>query len=204
MKKYTLPELPYDYDSLEPLYSAEMLELHHSKHHAAYVKGANQALAQLKTAREKQDFSMLNQLQKTLAFNISGHILHSIFWQNMSPDGGGDPSRTLTQTLNAEFGTVNNLREQMTEAAKSLQGSGWITLAWEPAGQGLIVEQVYDHQGNIGNGSLPLLVIDCWEHAYYLQYQNDKAKWIDSFWELVNWKDVEQRLATASDLQFAA
>lgn len=204
MNKYKLPDLPYKLDALEPLYSKETLELHHSKHHAAYVQGANKVLENLQDARDKQDFSMINQLQKTLAFNISGHVLHSIFWRNMSPDGGGEPSTGFARTLAAEFGSVSNLRKQMTEAAKSLQGSGWVSLAWEPAGRGMIVEQVYDHQGNTGNASLPVLVIDCWEHAYYLQYRNEKAKWVEKFWELVNWKDVEQRLANASDLRYAA
>ena len=199
MKKYALPGLPYDTKALAPAYSQEQLEIHHDKHHAGYVKGANATLKALAEARKNDDYSHLNQLQKNLAFNISGHVMHSIFWRNMSPDGGGNPKADLAKLIRRDFASVDALREQMTEAGKSLQGSGWVSLAWEPMGQGLIVEQVYDHQGNLGSATIPLLVIDCWEHAYYLQYQNRKADWLDSFWEIVNWDDVQQRYTAARE-----
>lgn len=194
MSEYTLPDLPYELDALEPHYSSELLELHHGKHHAGYVKGANSTLEKLSDMRESGDFTALNQLQKNLAFHLSGHVLHSLFWRNMSPDGGGDPEGDLASTIKKGFGSIDAMREQMSEAATSLQGSGWASLAWEPVGGRLVVEQVFDHQGNIGNATLPILVLDMWEHAFYLQYRNEKAKWVDAYWEIVNWKDVAQRL----------
>jgi len=169
MKTYTLPELKYGYSALEPHYSARLLELHHSKHHAAYVAGANATLEKLAEAREKRNFETINQLQKNLAFHASGHVLHSLFWRNMSPHGGGRPAGELGAAVQESFDSFDALEGQLTEAALNVQGSGWGALAWEPVGQRLVVEQVYDHQGNIGNGTVPLLVLDMWEHAYYLQ-----------------------------------
>ncbi|HYB99909.1 MAG TPA: superoxide dismutase [Candidatus Limnocylindrales bacterium] len=203
MKKYSLPELPYDYSALEPHYSARLLELHHSKHHAAYVDGANTTLEKLEAAREKKDFSAINQLQKNLAFHLSGHVLHSLFWNNMSPHGGGMPDGELDACIRESFGSVEALQAQMTEAALNVQGSGWGALAWEPVGKSLVVEQIYDHQGNIGNGTVPLLVLDMWEHAYYLQYQNVKAEWVKAFWRIVNWQDAAQRFAKVRTLDLA-
>jgi superoxide dismutase, Fe-Mn family len=203
MKRYSLPELPYDYSALEPHYSAKQVELHHSKHHAAYVDGANTVLDKLETAREKKDFSAINQLQKNLAFHLSGHVLHSLFWNNMCPKGGGNPEGELEAAICESFRSTDSMRSQMTEAALNVQGSGWGALAWEPVGKGLVVEQIYDHQGNIGNGTVPILVLDMWEHAYYLQYQNVKASWVESFWKVVNWQDVAQRFARVRTLDLA-
>ena len=175
-KRYTLPDLPYDYAALEPHYAARLLELHHDKHHAAYVTGANTTLEKLAEARDKGDFAGINQLQKNLAFHLSGHVLHSLFWRNMSQHGGGEPERELLDAIKDSFGSLANLKGQLNEAALNVQGSGWGTLAWEPLAKRLVTEQVYDHQGNIGNGTVPLLVLDMWEHAYYLQYQNVKGR----------------------------
>jgi Fe-Mn family superoxide dismutase len=203
MKPYTLPELPYDYSALEPHYSAKQVELHHSKHHAAYVQGANAVLEKLETAREKKDFSAINLLQKNLAFHLSGHVLHSLLWNNLSPKGGGDPDGELAAGIYESFRSVDGMRAQMTEAATNVQGSGWAALAWEPVSKTLVVEQIYDHQGNIGNGTVPILVLDMWEHAYYLQYQNEKAKWVTAFWKLVNWPDVAQRFTKVRTLDLS-
>jgi Fe-Mn family superoxide dismutase len=200
MKRYTLPDLLYDYSALEPHYSGEVLELHHGKHHAAYVAGANATLDKLAEAREKKSFAALNQLQKSLAFHVSGHVLHSLFWKNMIPHGGGRPDRELAAAIGESFGSFDGLKSQLTEAALNVQGSGWGAVAWEPLGQRLVVEQVYDHQGNIGNGTVPLLVLDMWEHAYYLQYRNVKADWVNAFWEVVNWEDVAQRFNSVRTL----
>lgn len=204
--RYRLPELGYAADSLAPVYSQELLELHHDKHHAAYVKGANKALADLADARAQSNYAALNQLQKDLAFHLSGHILHSMFWQNMSPKGGGTPDGGLEQAIRAGFGSVDALREQFEHAATSIQGSGWAALCFEPLSETLIVEQIYDHQGNLGNGSVPLLVLDMWEHAYYLQYRNEKQRWARSFWDVVDWTDVASRLESVEpmDLRLAA
>jgi Fe-Mn family superoxide dismutase len=201
MPVYSLPELPYDYAALEPHYSAEVLELHHDKHHKAYVDGANTALDKLDQARTSDDFGTINQLQKNLAFHLSGHVLHSMFWENLSPNGGGKPEGDLAAAIDAGFGTFEGLRNQLTESALNVQGSGWGALTWEPLGQRLIVEQVYDHQSNVGQGAPPLLVLDMWEHAYYLQYKNVKADWVKAFWEIVNWPDVASRFERARQLK---
>jgi superoxide dismutase, Fe-Mn family len=193
MAAYSLPDLPYDYAALEPHYSAEVLELHHDKHHAAYVKGANTALEKLDAARTSDDFDAIVGLQKSLAFNVSGHVMHSLFWKNLSPDGGGKPEGELASAIDEFFGDFEAFRSQLSAVTTSIQGSGWGALAWEPVGQRLIVEQVYDHQGNVGNGSGPILVIDAWEHAFYLQYKNVKADYVDAIWNIVNWADVTER-----------
>jgi superoxide dismutase, Fe-Mn family len=192
---YALPELPYGYDALEPHVSRELLELHHDAHHAAYVKGANEALDKLEDARRERRFDYIGQLEKSLAFNVAGHVLHSLLWKNLTPNGNGAPERELEAQLERDFGDVASFKEQLTAAAAAVQGSGWGALSWEPLGRRLVVEQVYDHQGNTGNATVPILVVDMWEHAYYLQYRNKKAAWLEAFWQLVNWTDVAERLA---------
>ena len=200
IQTYELPSLDFEYTALEPHYDAEALELHHRKHHAAYVAGANDTLSNLWEARGRHDYASLNQLQKNLAFHLSGHVLHSMFWKNLSPDGGGKPSGELVGALDRAFEGQQLFREQFSNAALGMQGSGWAALSWDPVGSSLVVEQIYDHQGNTGNGTIPLLVLDMWEHAFYLQYRNDKQKWVDAFWELVDWTDVEKRLANVASL----
>lgn len=192
---YALPELSYGYDALEPHVSRELLELHHDAHHAAYVKGANDTLDKLDDARHDRRFEYIGQLEKSLAFNVAGHVLHSLLWKNMKPDGGGSPEGDLAASLERDFGGFESFKAQLTAAAAAVQGSGWGALSWEPLGRRLVVEQVYDHQGNTGNATTPILVIDMWEHAYYLKYRNKKAAWIEAFWQLVNWTDVAERLA---------
>jgi len=193
----TLPDLPYDYGALEPAMSGEILELHHSKHHATYVKGANDTVEQLAEARDKGELGGIVGLEKTLAFNISGHVLHSIFWQNLSPDGGDKPDGALGTAIDEHFGSFDKFRAQLTKATATTQGSGWGVLAWEPLGQRLLVTQVYDHHGNVAAGMTPLLAFDAWEHAYYLQYKNVKPDYIERLWDLVNWTDVSARLEAA-------
>jgi len=200
---YTLPELPYDYSALEPHYQAENLELHHSKHHAAYVTGANTTLEKLEEARSKEEFGSLVGLEKTMAFNLSGHVLHSLFWKNLSPDGGGRPEGELAQAITEHFGSFEAFQAQLTQAAVLVQGSGWGALAWEPLGQRLVVEQIYDHHANLSQSSIPLLVIDVWEHAYYLQYRNVRADFVKAIWNVVNWPDVARRFAAARQVSFS-
>jgi Fe-Mn family superoxide dismutase len=197
MARYSLPELPYDYSALEPWYSAEVLELHHAKHHAAYVKGANDAIEALAAARDSDDFAQLTMLEKNLAFHLSGHVLHSVLWANLASDGGGEPTGELAAAIVEHFDSFDRFRRHLTAATVSVQGVGWGALAWEPTGQRLVVEQVYDHQGNIGQAAIPLLVIDSWEHAYYLQYRNMKADYVEAIWHLVNWPDVARRFEVA-------
>ncbi len=200
MPKYELPELPYDYSALEPNLSAEILELHHDKHHKAYVDGANTTFEKLVEVRESGDFGTINQLEKNMAFHLSGHVLHSLFWTNMSPDGGGEPEGELAAAVKEWFGSYDGFKSQLTEAAMNVQGSGWGALSWEPMAGRLIVEQVYDHQGNVGQGGPPLLVLDMWEHAYYLQYKNVKKDWVDAYWNVVNWPDVAARFERVRSL----
>ena len=200
---YKLPDLPYDYAALEPHLSARILELHHGKHHAAYVDGANAVQEALAKARATDDYDAINQLQKNLAFHLSGHVLHSLFWKNMSPDGGGTPEGDLGAAIDEYFGSLDAFCAQMTAAAMNVQGSGWGALSWEPMGSRLIVEQVYDHQGNVGQGGPPILVLDMWEHAYYLQYENRKKEWVEAYWETVNWPDVAARFGNARQLDLA-
>lgn len=199
---YVLPDLSYDYGALEPHIDGRIMELHHGKHHAAYVKGANTALEKLAGISGDSDFSAISMIEKDLAFNVSGHVLHSVFWTNLSPDGGDEPTGDLTAALEAGFGGVEAFRVLMTEAAGSIQGSGWALASWEPLAERVIVQQVHDHQGNHGQGTTPLLAIDAWEHAYYLQYKNDKASFFDAIWNVVSFADVACRLeaARASDL----
>jgi Fe-Mn family superoxide dismutase len=197
MDTYTLPDLPYDPGALEPHLSARILELHHDKHHAAYVKAANTTLDQLHELRDKGDFSSTAPLERKLAFNVSGHVLHSVLWTNLSPDGGGRPSGALGAALDEHFGGYEGLRQQMIECAGTIQGSGWALASWEPMAGRLVVQQVHDHQGEHGQGTVPLLAIDAWEHAYYLQYENRKPEYLEAIWNVISWPDVERRYEAA-------
>lgn len=201
MGAYTLPDLDYDYGSLEPAMSGEILELHHSKHHAAYVKGANDTLDQLAEAADKATPTQTVGLEKTLAFNLSGHVLHSIFWKNLSPEGGGRPDGELAAAIDEYFGSFESFHQRLTTATTAVQGSGWGVLGYEPLGGRLILEQVYDHHGNVGNGTVPLLAFDAWEHAYYLQYRNVRPDYVQRLWDLVNWRDVSARFEIARNNQ---
>ena len=204
MIPYELPELHYDYSALEPHYSAHMLELHHDKHHAAYVKGVNEALDKLRAACAGDDLSAIVGLEKTLAFNLSGHVLHSLFWLNLAPDGGDRPDGDLAAAVDEFFGSFDAFRKQLSEAAATVQGSGWGALSWEPLGERLYIEQIYDHQGNSGQSGVPLLVIDAWEHAYYLQYENRRPEYVDAIWNILDWRDVAARFDRARDLVLIA
>ncbi|MEV4800231.1 superoxide dismutase [Nonomuraea sp. NPDC049421] len=197
MGQYSLPDMPYDYAALEPAITGEILELHHAKHHAAYVKGANDTLERLAEARDKGEFGGLVGLEKTFAFNLSGHVLHTIFWQNLSPDGGDRPDGDLAAAIDEHFGSFEAFKKQLTTATSTVQGSGWGMLAWEPLGRRLVVEQVYDHHGNVGMNTTPLLVFDAWEHAYYLQYRNVRPDYVEKLWDLINWTDVIARYDAA-------
>ena len=197
MTQYRLPDLPYDYGALEPHVSGKIMELHHDKHHKTYVEGANTAIEQLDEAREKSDFTRLSALEKALAFNLSGHILHSLFWQNMAPKAGGEPDGELAQAIQRDFGGFDQFKRQLSQTAGTIMGSGWAALVWEPLGKRLLTTQIYDHQSNLSQAGIPLLVLDAWEHAFYLQYQNRKKEFFDAVWNVWNWKDVGTRFAAA-------
>ncbi len=199
MAKYTLPELPYDYSALEPHISATIMELHHSKHHQTYVNGANTTLDLLAEAREKGDFANINRLQKDLAFNLGGHTNHSIFWTNLSPNGGDKPTGDLEAAIDDQFGSFDAFRGQFTAAALGVQGSGWAGLFWDSIGQNLIIQQFFDQQGQIVAGTVPLLLLDVWEHAYYLDYKNVRADYVKAFWNIANWADAQERFAAARE-----
>ncbi|MEL0316831.1 MAG: superoxide dismutase [Aquiluna sp.] len=195
MMNYTLPELNYDYSALEPHISARIMELHHSKHHQAYVTGANAALAAMAEARETNNFANLPKLQKDLAFNLGGHINHSIFWQNLSAESSA-PEGELASAIAEYFGSFEAFQSHFSAAAMGIQGSGWAYLAWDVVGNQMIIGQLYDQQGNLSVATIPLLMLDMWEHAFYLDYQNVKADYVKAFWNIVNWQDVARRFAS--------
>lgn len=198
MTVYTLPELPYDYAALEPHISGTIMELHHDKHHANYVGGANTALEKLEAARESGDFAAINLYEKNLAFNLGGHTNHTIFWQNMTPDGQGRPEGELAAAIDEYFGSFEKFQGQFAAAALGLQGSGWGILAWDALAGRLVTFQLTDQQGNIPVATVPLLMLDMWEHAFYLQYKNVKADYVKAVWNVFNWDDVAERYAAAT------
>ena len=194
---YTLPELPYDYSALEPFISGEIMQLHHDKHHQAYVDGANTALDKLAEARAKGDFFAINKLEKDLAFNLGGHINHSVFWTIMAPAVGATPAGELAAAIDEFFGSFDAFKAQFAQTALGIQGSGWAVLAWDPVGQRLNTLQLFDQQGNIPLAQVPVLQLDMWEHAFYLQYKNVKADYVNAWWNVVNWPAVQRRFDAA-------
>jgi Fe-Mn family superoxide dismutase len=203
MAEYSLPDLRYDFGALEPHISGRIMELHHDKHHGGYVKGANTTLEQLAEARQKEDFSKLSSLEKALAFNLSGHLLHSLFWQNLAPKGGDRPAGALGEAITRDFGSFEKFRKQLTAAASTIMGSGWGALVWEPVGKRLVTTQIYDHQSNLTQAGVPVLVLDAWEHAYYLQYENRKTDFFEVVWNCWNWEDAAQRFEAVRKLDIA-
>ena len=193
MAEYTLPDLPYDYDALEPHISGRIMELHHDKHHGTYVAGANTALERLAEARDKGALETVNLYEKNLAFNLAGHINHAVFWVNLSPDGGDRPVGDLATAIDEHFGSFDAFQKHFAAAAVGIQGSGWAVLAWDSVGQKLIVFQLYDHQGNLPLGVVPIVLLDMWEHAFYLDYKNVKGDYVTAFWNIINWADVSAR-----------
>ena len=197
MTLYTLPELPYDYAALEPHISGRIMELHHDKHHAAYVAGANAALEKLEAARDAGDHAAINLHEKNLAFNLGGHINHSVFWKNLSPPGGGQPEGELAAAITDSFGSFERFQAQFTAAALGIQGSGWAVLAYDSLSGTLVTFQLFDQQGNVPVGTIPLFQVDMWEHAFYLDYLNVKADYVKAVWNIANWADVAKRFDAA-------
>ncbi|MCC2333484.1 superoxide dismutase [Cellulomonas wangsupingiae] len=197
MADYTLPDLPYDYAALEPHISGRIMELHHDKHHAAYVAGANTALEKLAAAREADDFATVNLQEKNLAFNLGGHVNHSVFWENLSPDGGDQPVGELAAAIDEFFGSFAAFQKHFAANALGIQGSGWSILGWDSVGQKLAIFQLYDQQSNYPLGLVPIVVLDMWEHAFYLDYVNVKADYVKAWWNIVNWADAAERFARA-------
>lgn len=197
MTVYTLPELPYDYAALEPHISAKIMELHHDKHHKTYVDGANTALEQLAAARDAGEFGAITKLEKDLAFHLGGHTNHTIFWNNLSGDGGGEPEGELAAAIAEFFGDHAKFQAHFSANATAIQGSGWSVLAWDSIAERLNIFQLFDQQGNVPVGTQPILMLDMWEHAFYLDYLNVKADYVKAFWNIVNWQDAQARFDAA-------
>ncbi len=196
-KTYALPPLPYAYNALEPHVSEQIMKLHHDKHHQAYVNGANAALDKLEKARAGTMQIDLKATLRDLSFNIDGHKLHSIFWPNMAPagKGGGNPGGKLADRITTDFGGFDKFKAQFSDAAKAVEGSGWALLCYDNEVDSLVMTQV-EKQNFMELAELPILLgLDVWEHAYYLQYWNDRAKYVEAWWNVVNWSDVDGRLS---------
>lgn len=195
---HELPPLPYDYKALEPWYDEETLHLHHDKHHAAYVSGLNAADDKVQAMLKSGDFAAARSVAGDLAFHGSGHILHSIFWTNMKPSGGGVPSGALADAINRSFGGYDAFKGLFLATTNAVQGSGWGVLAYRKADDALVVSGAEKHENVTQSGVTPLLVLDVWEHAYYLKYQNRRPEWTKAFIEnLVNWDNVSDRYKAA-------
>jgi Fe-Mn family superoxide dismutase len=197
MQKYTLPELPFDYSALEPHISGRSMELHHSQHHAAHVRHANQTLEALAEARDQEKQDRISYLERALAFHVSGHVLHSIFWQGLAPKAGGRPEGELALQLDHDFESFDGFKKQMTAIAGSITESGWSALVWDPQAKRLVITQVYEHQSNLARVGIPVVVVDAWEHAYYLQYENRKLDFFDAVSNLWSWPDISSRFEWA-------
>lgn len=195
-KFYTFPELPYGYKDLEPYISEEQLRIHHDIHHQGYVNGANAILGKLDKARKEGTELDIKSTLNALSFNIGGHILHSLFWPNMAPTvkgGGGEPQGKLAEVINNEFGSLERFKKEFTEAAKSVEGSGWAALTFCRKTQRPIIMQIEKHNLNTYPDFQILMVLDVWEHAYYLDYKNQRAKFVEAFWSIVNWEEANKR-----------
>ncbi len=197
---HQLPDLPYDFQALEPVISAEIMQLHYSKHHAAYVANLNIALEKYKEAEGKQDLSAMIALEPAIRFNGGGHVNHSVFWTNLAPvgKGGGElPGGDLAKALQETFGSIESFIEKFSALTVGIQGSGWGWLGYHKANQKLVMTTCNNQDPLSTQGLIPLLGIDVWEHAYYLQYKNVRAEYVKNIWKIIHWKNVEQRFTEA-------
>jgi superoxide dismutase, Fe-Mn family len=200
-KQYQLPALPYDFNALEPVISSEIMNLHYSKHHQTYVTNLNKALEQYADAECKNDLQSMIALQSAIKFNGGGHINHCIFWTNLAPQksgGGTPPTGQLADAINKDFGSLDKLIEQMSAKAVAIQGSGWGWLSYNKTKAQLAICTCDNQDPLSTKGVIPLLGIDVWEHAYYLQYKNVRAEYVKAIWGIVNWKNIEERFNLAS------
>ncbi len=193
---YVLPPLPYT--SLEPAIDDSTLALHHDKHHAGYVKGANAALEALAVARQAGDFALVKHWERELAFAASGHVLHALYWTSLWPGGRGELSAEFAEAIDAAFGSRAAMLAQFAAATKAVEASGWGILAWEPLGKRLVVLQAERHQDLTVWGCTPILVCDVWEHAYYLKYQNNRGAYVDAVMGILDWQSASERFAAAT------
>lgn len=200
--RHTLPPLPYRYDALEPHISAEIMKLHHDTHHKSYVDGLNMAETMMQRARETNNFDLLKHWEREAAFHGSGHYLHTIFWSVMSPDGGGSPTGALAVQIKRDFGSFEKFKRHFSEAANKAEGVGWAILVWAPRARRLEILQSEKHQLMTQWDTIPILVLDVWEHAYYLQYKANRADYVKNWWNVVNWNEAEKRFREASRLKW--
>lgn len=190
---YVLADLPYDYDALDPVIIPRILELHHGTHHRSYVTNANALTERIASLAPGDDPSAL---LRALSFNVSGHRLHELFWESMSPSSS-QAGPLCSEELARSFGSIDAAKSLLTRSVARLAGSGWGVLSWDPMARRVLVSQVHDHQHDAVLGAIPILAIDGWEHAYYLQYESDRAGWAKAFWDVCNWSGVEERLRVA-------
>ncbi|MGZ0039669.1 Fe-Mn family superoxide dismutase [Paenibacillus ottowii] len=199
---HRLPPLPYPYNALEPYIDEKTMRIHHDKHHLSYVNDLNKAEKKLEEARKTGDFDLVKHWERELAFNGAGHYLHTLFWTIMSPQGGGKPSGPLAEQIKKDFGSYDAFKKHFSSAAEKVEGGGWAILVWSPRAGRLEILQAEKHQNLTQWESIPLLAIDVWEHAYYLKHQNERNKYIEDWWHVVNWPEVEARYAQASKLRW--
>jgi superoxide dismutase, Fe-Mn family len=190
---FELPDLPYAKDALEPFLGEQTLTLHHDKHHQGYVDGLNAAEDNAAQARESGDFSAIRAISDAQAFNYSGHLFHSIFWTCMSPAGGGEPDGPLAEQIETDFGSFADFKAHFLAATNAVQASGWGVLAWQPLGDKLVILQAEKHQNLSEWGAQPIMVLDVWEHAYYLDYQNRRSEFTEGFFDVANWEAIAAR-----------
>ncbi|WP_164667323.1 superoxide dismutase [Virgibacillus doumboii] len=200
--EHTLPPLPYEYDALEPYISAEIMRLHHDKHHKGYVDGLNKAEKEMQQARKTGDFSLIRHWEVEAAFNGAGHYLHTIFWDNMKPDGGGKPRGPIMKEIKRTFGGFDAFKKHFTSAAEKVQSVGWAMLVWSPRSWRTEILQAEKHQNLSQQDMIPLLVLDVWEHAYYLQYHNNRTDYINAWWNVVDWDSVNRRYEEAQKVRW--
>ena len=192
---HELPPLPYSYNALEPHIDEQTMKLHHDMHHNAYVQGLNKAEEMLAKARESKDFTLVKHWEREAAFHGAGHFLHCIFWENMGPDCGGKPDGTLLEAINKKFGSYESFTAHFKAAGTAVEASGWAILVYNQATKDLEILAAEKHQNLTQWVVTPLLVLDVWEHAYYLKYQNKRAAYVEAFFNVINWKDVSKRFA---------
>lgn len=200
--QHRLPPLPYAYNALEPYIAQEIMKLHHTKHHQSYIDGLNKAEKMMKEARETKNYELIKHWEREAAFHGSGHYLHSIFWEIMNPKGGGKPSGALLQQIEKDFGTYEQFKNHFSEAAKKAEGVGWAILVWAPRSRRLEILQAERHQLMTQWDTIPLLVLDVWEHAYYLQYKNERGQYVDNWWNIVHWPAVLNRFNEARKVKW--
>lgn len=199
---HTLPPLPYAYDALEPYIDKETMRLHHDKHHQSYVDGLNTAEKKLEEARKSGDFALIKHWERELAFHGAGHYLHTIFWSIMAPKAGGNPVGLSADQIKKDFGSFDAFKKQFSQAAEKVEGGGWAIWAWSPRSHRTEILTAEKHQNLSQWDVIPLLALDVWEHAYYLKYQNKRPDYIEAWWNLVNWKHVNERLVAARQLMW--